>query len=177
MGRASGRGGSRRQILFKDEEQEGAVQEEAEQVYGEGGEAQGVYEEMRAEVALGADEQMSRIQKQLEDAVASEVVAAAQVEAVRRRQKEGEKKVAAEVAAAAVAAVAVAEKVEKEREEREREKREQTERHERQERQEEERKEKERQDEALAVAAEVESGDVLQPLPLLPRSGVMKPLQ
>ena len=81
-GRASGRGGSRRQILFKEEEQEGAVQEEAEQVYGEGGEAQGVYEEMRAEVALGADEQMSRVQKQLGDAVASGVVVAAQVEAL-----------------------------------------------------------------------------------------------
>ena len=53
LGRASGRGGSRRQILFKDEEQEGAVQEEAKQVHGEGGEAQGVHEELRAEVALG----------------------------------------------------------------------------------------------------------------------------
>ena len=41
----------RKQIVFKDEEQESAVQEEVEQKHGETGEALGVYEEMRVEVA------------------------------------------------------------------------------------------------------------------------------
>ena len=41
----------RKQLVFKDEEQESAVQEEVEQRYGETGEALGVYEEMRVEVA------------------------------------------------------------------------------------------------------------------------------